>query len=271
MNLKSLEKKPVSHGLFADNAALLSEGERADELDCKGLKLIQHPDAFCFGTDSVLLTHFALDAIKGAGSNCRAVDMGAGSGVISMLIAAKTGCCVTAVEIDRVQCERLERSLLLNGLNTPDERGIGRIIPVCADYLDTSLKFERKFDHAICNPPYFKEGSGGMPRNAGATHEQNADIRSIAKAARSLLKFGGSFSLCFPAERLAEAFTALSINSLEPKVLRLVKAKPNKRPYLALIRAKHGAKPGLIIENELILLNEDGSYTPELERYYHGE
>lgn len=269
------DEKPVESGLFDDANALLREGERVDDLQFKRLRLIQSPAAFCFGTDSVLLTHFALGAIARAKRGACIVDMGSGSGAISLLLAAKTGLCVTAVEIDEEQCERFSRTLALNGIKTEGEsegRGdVGKIQIVCADYLSEGFKFERKFDHAVCNPPYFRLGSGGSPKNAGATHEESADIFSIAEAARRLLKYGGSFSLCFPAERLAEALTALSVNALEPKTLRLVRTKAGKKPYLALIRAKHGAKPGLIVEDELTVLDEDGKYTPEVQRYYNGE
>ena len=273
--INSTDKKPAQSGLFADKSGLLREGERADDLQYKGLRLIQSPSAFCFGTDSILLTHFALPPLLRAKKDERIIDLGAGSGVISLLLAAKTGLSVTGVEIDAEQCERLERTLALNGLDRDEigknALGIGKIAVVCADYLSPALSFERKFDHAVCNPPYFKLGSGGSPMNAGATHEKSADILSLAQAARRLVKFGGSFSLCFPAERLSEAFCALSANSLEPKTLRLVRTKAGKKPYLALIRAKHGAKSGLTVENDLIIANEAGQYTDEVRRYYNGE
>lgn len=267
------DEKPVDSGLFADISGLVCAGERVDDLQYRALRLIQSPAAFCFGTDSVLLTHFALSALKNAGRGATVVELGSGSGAISLLLAAKTGLSVTAVEIDPEQCERFSRTLALNGLDggASEENGIGRIRIVCADYLSPELEFERKFDHAVCNPPYFRLGSGGEPKHLQATHERNADIFKIAEAARRLVKFGGSFSLCFPVERLAEALTALSVNALEPKTLRLVRTKAGKKPYLALIRAKHGAKPGLSLEDELILLSKDGSYTPEVRRYYDGE
>lgn len=293
------KEKPVESGLFSDKAGLVPDGaglatdgaepapdkaglvlpgERVDELQCRGLRLIQSPAAFRFGTDSVLLTHFALRALKNAAKDARVADLGAGSGAIALLIAAKTGLSVTAVEIDAEQCSRLERSLALNGLTRRSEssetgavNGIGRVEVVCADFLEKPPANAKKFDHAICNPPYFRAGSGGAPKHPGATHESSADIRSLASAVRARLKFGGSFSLCFPAERLAEALTALSLNALEPKVLRLVRTAAGKRPYLALIRAKHGAKPGLVIEDELVLLDECGAYTEEVRGYYDGE
>ena len=273
--INATDKKPAQSGLFADKSGLLREGERADDLQYKGLRLIQSPSAFCFGTDSILLTHFALPPLLRAKRDARVIDLGSGSGAITLLLAAKTGLSVTGVEIDAEQCERLERTLALNCLDRESTeenmRGIGKIEVVCADYLSPELSFERKFDHAVCNPPYFKVGSGGDPRNAGATHERSADVLSLAQAARRFLKFGGSFSLCFPAERLSEAFCALSANSLEPKILRLVRTKAGKKPYLALIRAKHGAKSGLTIENDLIIADNDGRYTEEVQRYYDGE
>lgn len=273
--IETTEKKPAQSGLFADKSGLVLEGERADDLQFRGLRLIQSPSAFCFGTDSILLTHFALPPLLRAKKDSRIIDLGAGSGVISLLLAAKTGLSVTAVEIDPDQCERFARTLRLNGLDgeTAGKSAgeTGRIEIVCADYLSPELKFERKFDHAVCNPPYFKAGAGGSPKHAGATHECSADILSLAQAARRFLKFGGSFSLCFPAERLSEALCALSWNSLEPKTLRLVRTKAGKKPYLALIRAKHGAKAGLSIENDLVIADEAGRYTDEVQRYYDGE
>lgn len=273
--INATDKKPAQSGLFADNSELLRDGERVDDLQYKGLRIIQSPSAFCFGTDSILLTHFALPPLLRAKRAARIIDLGSGSGVISLLLAAKTGLSVTGVEIDSQQCERLERTLILNGLAGEQAEknalGIGKIDVTCADYLSPELSFEHKFDHAVCNPPYFRVGSGGKPKNAGATHERNADILSLAQAARRFVKFGGSFSLCFPAERLSEAFCALSANSLEPKALRLVRTKAGRKPYLALIRAKHGAKSGLTVENDLIIADESGRYTEEVQRYYNGE
>lgn len=74
--------------------------------------------------------------------------------------------------------------------------------------------------------------------------------------------------MCFPARRLCDAFTALSSAGLEPKRLRLVAGKPEAAPYLALIEAKSGAKSGLIIENNLIIHDENGEYSPEVAEFY---
>ena len=241
---------------------LVFPGERVDDLQFKGLRLIQSPASFCFGTDSVLLAHFALRYLEMAPKKSRIADLGAGSGVLSLLIHARTGNSVTAIELDADACDRFRRSLLLNGI------GDG-VKVVNGDLLDPGLRFERKFDCAVCNPPYFRRDQGRASKSGAATHELTADIGAIAKAAAGLIKYGGKLFLCFPAERLSEAMTALSLNGLEPKGLRLVRTRPGARPYLALIRANRGAKPGLIIEDDLVILDENGNYTEEVDGYYN--
>lgn len=246
---------------MTDNSIILP-GERVDDLQCNGLRIIQSPASFCFGTDSVLLAHFALRGLEKASKRSRLADLGAGSGVLSLLINARTGIPVTAIELDSAACDRFQRTLELNGA------GAG-ITVLNADYLDPSLEPGRKFDFAVCNPPYFRRDQGGLSKSASATHELTADIGVICKAAARLIKFGGKLFLCFPAERLAEAITALAASGLEPKLMRLVKTRPGQRPYLALIRANRGAKPGLIIENELVIYDENGAYTEEVDGYYN--
>lgn len=242
---------------------LLFEGERVDDLQLRGLKLIQSPAAFCFGTDSVLLAHFALEGLRKASGKSRVADLGAGSGALSFLIHGLTSLSVTAIEIDEAACSRIGRSCLLNGL---DESAVA---VVNADITDPSLSRLGKFDYAVCNPPYFSKNCGKISAKGAATHELSADIAGVAKAAAQLLRFGGRLDICFPAERLSEAFCALSSAGLEPKKLRLVQTKPGARPYLALIRANRGAKPGLIAEANLVITGADGKYTEEVEKYYN--
>lgn len=154
------------------------------------------------------------------------------------------------------------RSVRLNGLNEAE------ITAVNADYIDYSVKSKTKFDCAICNPPYHQHDCGAISQKGAATHDIAAPIKEITKAAAKLLKYGGKFFICFPARRLCDAFTALSSAGLEPKRLRLVAGKPEAAPYLALIEAKSGAKSGLIIENNLIIHDENGEYSPEVAEFY---
>ena len=63
----------------------LLPGERIDELQRNGYRIIQNPERFCFGMDAVLLSGFAR-----AKKQERCLDLGCGNGIIPILMEAKT-------------------------------------------------------------------------------------------------------------------------------------------------------------------------------------
>lgn len=242
----------------------LRDGERIEDLQYKGLRIIQSGEGFRFGTDSVLLAGFAR-----VGAKDRVIDLGSGTGVIAILLQGRTGASLTALEIQPVQCDMARRSVEMNG--QPIE-------VVEADMRTAHEALGRgRFDAAVCNPPYYRADGGRISRKGegeyegAATHELFCSLREVSESASRLLRFGGKLFICCPVERLSEAFCALSENSLEPKRLRLVSARADKLPYLALIEAKKGAAPGLKLESELTVTEADGSLTAEARRIYHIE
>ena len=92
---------------------VLKNDERIDDLEYKGLKIIQNKNWFCFGIDSVLLSDFAKE-IK---DNSTVLDLGSGTGIISLLLSKKI-CAkqITGIEIQKEVCEMSKRSVLLNNL-----------------------------------------------------------------------------------------------------------------------------------------------------------
>jgi len=87
-----------------------------------------------------------------------------------------------------------------------------------------------------------------------STHQQSCTVDDVAKCAKLMLKNGGRLWICYPAAGVAEAFAALHNNGMEPKRIQLASGK--KSPYLALIEAKKGAKPGLIWEETITINGE---------------
>lgn len=244
--------------------AFLKEGERLEDLQYKGLAVIQSGRGFRFGTDSVLLAGFA-----NVGPKDRVIDLGSGTGVIAILLAGRTGAALTALEIQPEQCDMARRSIEANGQDIP---------VIEADMRNAHELLGRgTFDAAVCNPPYYPAGAGKLSQKGeggfegAATHDVCCTLSEAAAAASRLIRFGGRFFMCCPAERLSEALCALTENKLEPKRLRLAAAREDKPPYLALIEAKKGAAPGLRIEKQLTICGADGSYTPEVRRIYHKE
>lgn len=238
----------------------IKPGERIDDLQYKGLMIIQNDSGFRFGTDSVLLAGFV-----NASPRDKVIDMGSGTGVIAILVQGRTGAKLTALEIQGVQCDMARRSVAMNE----------QPIEVIEGDMRHAEGLRESFDAAVCNPPYYP-ASGGRVSQKGegefegvATHDLFCTLDELAKAASRLVRFGGKFFLCCPVERLSEMIVALTAEKLEPKRMRLVASRPDKAPYLALIESKKGAAPGLIMEKQLTVCDESGNYTEETRRIYH--
>ena len=90
----------------------LKEGERLDELQRNGYRIIQNPGRFCFGMDAVLLSGFA--RVK---EGERALDLGTGTGIIPSLLRGKTkGRNFTGLEIQKASADMARRSVEMNEL-----------------------------------------------------------------------------------------------------------------------------------------------------------
>ena len=235
-------------------------GERVDDL-LNGFRLIQRPGSFCFGTDAVLLADFASPR-----RHERAADLGTGTGVIAVLMAAhQSEMTADAVEIQSDMARMAERSVLLNDLE-------GRVAVHQMDMRDAWQKLGQGSKSLVtCNPPYGRENSGPVSQSDNqriSRHEDGLTVDEIARSAAQLLKFGGRFCVVYPAQRAFEMMSAMERQHLEPKRIRTVHAKAGRAPKLVLMEAVKGAKRGLKWEEPLILYNDDGSPSAEWHRIY---
>ena len=240
---------------------LLKPGERIDDLQRNGWRIIQDPARFCFGMDAVLLAGFA---DKAAGE--RLLDIGTGTGILLLLMAARTKIPhLSGIEIQEESADMARRSVKLNGLEE-------RIEIVTGDIKEADRVFEAaSFDVITCNPPYMI-GAHGLQNEAYAKavarHEVCCTFRDIAEMTAKLLKPGGHFYLVHRPFRLAEILVALSGHKLEPKRMQLVYPFVDKEPNMALIEAVRGGKPRMSVEKPLIIQQSPGVYTPEITEIY---
>ena len=240
--------------------SLLKTNETLDDLEYNNLKIIQNKLGYKFSTDSVLLANFGK-----AKQNDVYVDLCSGSSVIAMLFLCKNKIKKGyAVEIQPRLADMAKRSIEFNDLQD-------RLTVLNEDLENVykTLGYE-SVDVITVNPPYNEVGeTSEVDEIAIATHEIKTNLSKIAEASAKLLKFGGKIYMVHRSDRLASIMFELKKNKLEPKVLRIVYPKSNKAPNLVVIEAKKGAKPGLIINNPLILNNDDGSETDELKEIYN--
>ena len=240
---------------------ILKENERIDDLQRNHYKIIQDPDRFCFGMDAVLLSGFAR-----AKEGDRVLDLGTGTGIIPILMEAKTQAAhFTGLEIQHESADMAARSVSLNHLE-------GKIEIVTGDIKEAvSLFGAASFDVVTCNPPYMTEHHGLTNPEAPkaiARHELLCTLEDVISQAARLLKPGGNFYMVHRPFRLVDIITLLRTYGVEPKRMKMVYPFVDKEPNMVLIEANRGGRPRLSVEKPLIVYKEPGVYTDEIYDIY---
>ena len=226
-----------------------------------GIEVIVSPTHH-FTTDTILLSHFANPK-----KNAKCVDLGSGCGTIPLLWCRfSKSLKITAVEIQPDAADMIERSVSRNNLSE-------NFNVLCEDLNNLKGKVPfGYFDVVTCNPPYKIAGGGVKNPEEGkllARHEASCTMEDVVKAASKLLQFSGNFCMCQRPERLTDALTLFRKYDLEPKELRLVQGKADKKPKLFLLKGKKGGKEGYLeVLPTLIIENADGSFTDEMNEIY---
>ena len=241
----------------------LKENERIDDLEFKGLKIIQNEKGFCFGMDSVLLSDFA----KNMKNNSTVLDLGTGTGIIPILLCGKTNLKkVVGIEIQQDVANMAKRSSQLNNLQD-------RFEVVNTNIIDLKNIYEKQsFDVIVTNPPYKKENTGITNENEAkliSRHEITANLEDFISISKDLLKDKGEFYMVHRPERLVDILSLMRKYKIEPKILKFVSPNKNKEPNLILIKGIKNANSFLKVEKNLYVYNEDGKYTNEILKIYN--
>jgi tRNA1Val (adenine37-N6)-methyltransferase len=240
----------------------LRENETLDPILRGLVRVIQRQGGYRFSLDAVLLADFA------AGSKARrAVELGAGSGVVSLILAARGAVeRVTGVEIQPALADMARRSVGLNGLED-------RVEIVKGDFRDQRLLAADSFDLVVSNPPYRPVDRGDVSpeeERALARHEIKANLADVVGAVRRLLRSGGRACLVYPAGRLAEVCAALFGAGLRPRRLRLVHPRAGEPAELCLVEARREPRGELVVLAPLFVYSEGDRYSEELEQILSG-
>lgn len=241
---------------------MLIGDEKKLDLQCNGLELIQSPSGYCFTTDAVLLA-----ALVKANAKERVVELGSGSGVISILLFEKTTAKeIVGLEIQKRLFDMSVRSLLLNNIGSR-VKFINEDIKKASDILGIG-----SFDVVVTNPPYEKFL---LERKAEerdiAKFEVLITLEEIIKQSALLLKNGGRFYLVIKSSRMGEVFHYMGKYNVTPKKIIPVQSKNTDSIDLCLVEGKKQGAHGLIIDRPLILLDENGNNTKEVTAIYNNQ
>lgn len=241
--------------------SLLLPGERIDDLQRNGYRIIQNPGRFCFGMDAVLLCGFA-----GVKPGEQVLDLGTGTGIIPILLEGRTkGEAFTGLEIQPESADMARRSVKLNHLEN-------KINIVTGDIRDASKLFgASSFDVVTSNPPYMLKDHGlKNPQDAKAIarHEILCTLEDVLSQTARLLKPQGRCYFVHRPFRLVELLSGMSAYKIEPKRMRLVYPYADKEPNMVLIEGLRGGKSRLTVEKPLIIYEKPGIYTREIYDIY---
>lgn len=239
----------------------LLENERLNELHRNGYYIIQNPKKFCFGMDAVLLSGFA--RVK---KQETALDLGTGTGIIPILLEAKTqGLHFTGLEIQPESADMARRSVAYNHLEDKINIEIG-------DIKDASRIFGASSFHVVTTNPPYMTGQHGLTNpneaKAIARHEILCCLEDVIRESARILKPQGRFYMVHRPFRLTEIMVLMHQYGLEPKRMQLVYPFKDKEPNMVLLEGLRGGNPRITIEKPLIVYRKPGVYTDEIYDIY---
>ena len=241
----------------------LKENERIDDLEYKGLKIIQNKEGFCFGIDSILLSDFAKNIKKGA----KVLDLGTGTGIIATLLCGKTELSeIIGIEVQEEVYEMAKRTIQLNHLEN-------KFKLIQDNILNLNNYFEKNsFDVIVTNPPYKKKETGIRnedTRKLISRHEIKANLEDFIKISKDMLKDKGEFYIVYRPERLVDLLSIMRKYKIEPKRIRFVYSNIHAVSKLVLVQGVKNARPFLKLEPNLYIYDENGNYTDEILKIYN--
>jgi tRNA1Val (adenine37-N6)-methyltransferase len=217
--------------------------------------LLYQPDGgYCYNSDSILLYGFISQFIpKG-----RMLDVGAGCGIVGLLIGRDCDIQLEAVEKQSIYAQFSRRNAQIND--------IGYVLHEC-DFLDYADK--DGFDWIVSNPPFYHEGSARSENEMihQARYNVHMPIEAYAQKIAKLLRPQGSAVICYDARQFAQICSAFEAVKLRVVDVQFVHSKSDRSSTLVMFRVKKNSKSAMNVWAPLITFEND-VYTPAVQAVY---
>lgn len=230
------------------------------ELSCK-----QHRQGYRFSIDSVILAHFCLSWKK-----ARVLDLGCGCGVLGLILLYRIPThiqCIDGIDYQRGLIDLAKQNAIENNFGENYHLKYG-------DYINIGQYYQAEsFSHVICNPPFYRKGSGRTSQNEEAflaRHQAKTSTADVVNTIAFVLQNRGTASLVFPADSAADLLVRLGSRNLTVKRLRPVYSYPEAaKASLILVECIKNGGTGLSIEQPLFVFSQkNGEYSAEMNRMY---
>jgi tRNA1Val (adenine37-N6)-methyltransferase len=192
----------------------------------------------------------------------RLLDIGTGSGLLSLLVAQKNSLQIEAIEIDKNAAEQAGENIAASPWHK-------QINVIHQDML--TWKTEKKYDCIISNPPFYEnELRSKIPGKNIAHHDDGLRLSQLLAFIKDHLLNDGFFFLLLPTKREAEFEKALNQFDFHLQKRTIVKQSVHHKPFRLMIRAGHRATN--CSTTEMAIRNANGAYTDDfivlLKDYY---
>jgi len=216
------------------------------------VRVLQKKKGYRFSVDAPLLADFIRTR-----ADDEALDLGTGSGVISLLLSVKPFRRIVALEIQEGLADLARRNVELNGLGD-------RIEVVHADL--RTYEPERRFDLIFSNPPYIRKATGFLSRSeekSAAKHELNGDSEDIMQKTAAWLEPNGRACFVYPEKRRVDF--ARAANRRGFRILRFRQVLPRAGEPANLFLVELGLTGGLgLAAGDMAALRTAGGGDPEV-------
>ncbi len=260
--------------------------ESVEDLQRNGMRLIQPSYGFRFGEDSVLLAAIASESCPQASRRIRVVDLGAGSGAVSVLMAARNRQLdLHAIELDTHRFDCLQRNIRINKLSdrmSALQLDIRRLIDRKNNGSWPNELKPSEFDVVVMNPPYRKpvktsidrweSGDNKVRSTLMAGEEMAISLEELLVVSARLLKPGGRLIMVHRPQRLPDIIEIMRKTAIEPVSLQVMESLPAKAPSRLIIVGRKGIKSGgFRWLAPLIVYSRPGQMTEEAASLYGHE
>ena len=209
-------------------------------------------------TDGVLLGAWApLDEAHNI------LDIGAGSGLLSLMAAQRSEAAITAIELDDSAALDCQYNFSHSQWNSRLSLVTGAIQQHC-----TSSN-NQAYDHIICNPPYFESGpQSNSQLRAKARHTDSLSFAELLNAIRFLLSANGQASLILPTQAATQLLSLLAKHQLHCVHTTAVASVEGKQPNRQLLLLQTDTANSHDLQQQpssssMAIRMRDGSYTAE--------
>lgn len=222
------------------------------------IHILQKKRGYRFSVDAPLLADFIR-----TGPDDEILELGTGTGIISLLLSIKPFRHITGVEIQESLSDLARRNVRLNKLDK-------RITIVREDL--RRFRPDKKFDVIFSNPPFIKKGEGHLSsteEKSIAKHELECDIFDIMERTGDLLAQQGKAYFIFQVKRKTDLLQAMERNRLRTESIRFVHPRKKRPPNMFLVSCSFLSQREIVLP-PFILYDDKGRYTPEADEIFRG-